>query len=375
MSIRYPSPTENPDAALRISRVNSTIAINAPFRILILKDRRAGHFRKSEGVARAIARRNAIELEYLPISTPLQVPGRLVSKLALSGVRPPRLLRWIWRIHVDQVTRPDLIISAGAETLAPNVLLMRHFRCRNLFIGSTRRIAPENFSAVLHENPDKGHLSRHIVLLSPSAVDPDACKRPLPIYSASSLTGRTAALLVGGPAPGYRFSTEDWQAVARLIEETAALGLKWIVSSSRRTPSRIASRLRSVAEALPGSVSFIDYGTNASGSADPAFNADVMLVTQDSNTMIAEAIASRRPVIVLSPNHTQRVENSLAALLKDKRAALIPMVASAPDCFVEAIQSIRPLEYNPLDVLYKRLETAGVIPSDLTGTPSPAQRR
>jgi mitochondrial fission protein ELM1 len=333
-----------------------------PLRILLLKDRRPGHYRKSEGVAAAIGRRLPIDVSEIAIRARLGLPTRVQRALLRTRRAAPLLLSAVWNIDFQTVSPPDLIVSAGSDTLVPNALLAARFGCRNIFIGDIRGIAPELFSAVLSARPEFAGRDRHLIVLSPSGVDPDALRPPLPIASTDSVDGRTLALLVGGPAPGYQFGTADWEALGPLLREATKAGARFFVTSSRRTPDRIADHLALLAKALPGVVEFIDYRTARPGSIDPLFNADAILVTEDSNTMISEAVAARRPVVVLRPETLKTDMSSLRRLRDEQRVAVLPMRQATLENVVQQIRATRPFEENPMDELYDLLVRTNIIP-------------
>jgi mitochondrial fission protein ELM1 len=334
-----------------------------PYHILLLKDHRPGHYRKSDGVAKAIARHIPVSVADIAVRARLGVPTRLQRK-ALSLERfGPALLRLVWGIRQASITPPDLIISTGADTLAPNALLARHFGCRNIFIGTIRDISPESFSAVLSARPEFLGRERHFIVLSPSGVDPDALGEAAPIGSPERLWGRTLALLVGGPAPGYSFSDGDWEVVKSLLQAGLEAGAHWFVTTSRRTPDAVADRLAMTAAALSGKVQFIDYRQAKAGSIDPLFNADAILVTEDSNTMISEAVAARRPVVVLRPERLASEMSSLGLLRDQRRVGVVPMREATIERVVEAVLSCRPLEENPMETLYRLLSREGILPA------------
>ncbi len=329
-------------------------------KILVLKDRRPGHFRQSEGVVKAIARRRPVAVaEIADVGAPF-LPAKL-QRLLVRANPPERLLLRLWGIRVETVEPPDLIVSAGSDTLAPNALLARRFGCRNLFIGSPRGLPPELFTVALRAVPPERLLARQIQVLKPSSVDPDELRPPRPLRPAADFSQLTAALLVGGPTPRYRFAQADWDGLQALVAATSSSGLNWEITSSRRTPDAVADRLAAVAAALER-VRFLDFRTAQAGSIAPLFNADLILVTEDSNQMVAEAVAARRPAIVLRSGSPAPPEPSLEALLAERRVAVVPMADLGTPALLDAAASVRALERNPLDVLYDQLTAAGAIP-------------
>lgn len=327
------------------------------FRILLVKDRRPGHFRKAEGIAKAIARHRPVAIDEITVDPP-RLPGGLLQRLPFSARAARILLPLIWRIRPERMRRPDLIISSGSETLVPNVLLAAYFGCRNIFSGSIRRIPPTRFSAIVHTHPAARTRARHIVVLLPSSVDPDVLALP---QSFDQPAGRTIALLVGGPARGFQFTAADWDALQRVILDTARSGIAWWVTSSRRTPDATADALKALVEAHPKNISFLDFRHSQPGSSDPLFNADAILVTADSDTMIAEAVAARRPVVLLTPSIAAAPQPNTRVLIDEGQVTDLSMSEATPERLLAAIRASKPLSYNALERLYEELLSTGLL--------------
>lgn len=333
------------------------------YKILVIKDRRPGHFRKAEGIASAIARKLPTAIEEVVVDPPRILPNRPLRGAAgwrgLGGL----ILRWVYGIRPTQLTWPDLIISAGADTLVPNVLLTRHFGSRNIFSGSIRELAPALFSLVIHTDPAFASRPGHVVLLLPSVIDPDALPRPQPF---DDMQAGTIALLIGGPSASCRFSSSDWTALTSVVRESAGAGLAWRITSSRRTPDAVADAFAALAATHPD-VTFLDYRTEKAGSADALFGCDAIAVTADSNTMIAEAVAARRPVIILRPAEAASPQPATKLLLERGHAVALNLAEADPAKLLAAIRSARPIDYNPLDRIASELVRSGILPNSGAG--------
>src|SRR5262249_61810830 len=102
---------------------------------------------------------------------------------------------------------------------------------------------------------------RHMVVLKPSAVDPEALGRPalVPRYGPDHHS-RLAGLLIGGNAGPFRYRRGEWE---RLLDFARALskawGTRWLVSTSRRTPDFVAEPVAELAKAESVIAHFIDY--------------------------------------------------------------------------------------------------------------------
>jgi mitochondrial fission protein ELM1 len=108
-----------------------------------------------------------------------------------------------------------------------------------------------------------------------------------------ALPGRRAAVLIGGPNPGYGFSAARIDTIIGQLKGLQDAGWAPLVTTSRRSDPSVLPRLQ---QALGGGPGFIwdRIGEN------PYFQflaiADAVLVTVDSITMTCEAASTGKPV-------------------------------------------------------------------------------
>ncbi len=142
--------------------------------IWVLQDNKPGHYNQSLGVVAALDKHLHLHTQRINISGGLN--GKVSRWLAGQNWLPSALADRLTGIpNLQTITIPELIISAGGRTLAANVILAKRYNCPNIFSGSLRGISPEDFSAILHINPELEGVERHIIGLKPSALEPDTC--------------------------------------------------------------------------------------------------------------------------------------------------------------------------------------------------------
>ncbi|MCW2305774.1 mitochondrial fission ELM1 family protein [Rhodobium gokarnense] len=326
-------------------------------RILFLSDSRPGHYHQSEGAIRALQRLAPVSVERIQVKSPGWLRGRrqrqLVSLLSFS---PALALRLAHGLDLAAIARPDIIVSAGAETMAANALLARHFGCKNIFIGSLREMKEDRFSAVLAIYPSEAVRANHILTLKPPPFEPDDLPAPTRPQG-TDLSGLTAALFVGGPSGSHSWGPADWERLDSLVRETGRAGLSWTLTNSRRTPDAASDRLQRLAAEEPSVAGFVDIRAAGAGSAHELFGADILAVTEDSATMLMEAVAARRPVIALVPEHRgkTRDDEAIDALEGARRLVRLPIAEADRARFGDAVHAAEPLADNPLDALAEKL--------------------
>ncbi|MDH3579362.1 MAG: nucleoside-diphosphate sugar epimerase, partial [Hyphomicrobiales bacterium] len=118
--------------------------------ILHLSDDRPGHYHLAEGVIAALARLTETRVTTLSIRRRWLVPARLLRRLVDGGkVAPELVLKLGYGLARADLGNADLIISAGGQTLPANIAAARALDAANIFVGSLRRVDPENFSLVV----------------------------------------------------------------------------------------------------------------------------------------------------------------------------------------------------------------------------------
>ena len=139
-----------------------------------------------------------------------------------------------------------------------------------------------------------------------------------------------------------------------------AWGTRWLVSTSRRTPDHVADRIAELAKDENVIARFIDYRTAGPGTLPEIFaNAEVVVCTEDSSTMISEAVSARLPVIGVAPaahRFSDEEQDYRAFLVQNGWCRVLPIAALTPDSFARALSEIEPLKENPLDALAAKLK-------------------
>jgi mitochondrial fission protein ELM1 len=335
-----------------------------PLKIIYLADTRPGHYHLAEGVIAAIARLRPVEVTRVETKRKWIVPTRwLRRRINAESFYPPRMLRMAYRIDAETLPKPDLVVSAGGETLMPNICVTRLFDVPNIFCGALLRgLGSGNFSLVISSYDRDVTSPRHMVVLKPSSIDPDALGRPktVPRYGGANKP-RLAGLLIGGDAGPFRYQSYEWEGLLdSACEISKAWGTRWLVSTSRRTPDRVADLIAELAK-NPGFISrFIDFRTAGPGTLPEIFgSAEVVVCTEDSSTMISEAVSARLPVIGVAPTaHRFTDEEQLYRdfLIGNNWCRVLSIAELTPETFAQALSEIEPLQENPLDALAAKLK-------------------
>ncbi|HKA47001.1 MAG TPA: ELM1/GtrOC1 family putative glycosyltransferase [Methyloceanibacter sp.] len=335
-----------------------------PLKVILLADTRPGHYHLAEGVLAAVERLRPVEVTRLEVKRKWIVPTRwLRRRINADSFYPPRMLRMAYRIDAGALPRADLVVSAGGETQMPNICVTRFLGVPNIFCGSLLRgIGPENFSLVISSYDRDQGSARHMVVLKPSAIDPDALGRPviMPRYGPANHP-RLAGLLIGGNAGPFRYRPQEWERLLGFCRQLSeAWGTRWLISTSRRTPNYVSDRVAELAKDSNAIERFIDYRSAGPGTLPELFGkAEMIVCTEDSSTMVSEAVSARLPVIGVAPEaHRFTDEESVyrAFLVRNNWCRVLPIAGLAPDSFAKALSEIEPIGQNPLDALAAKLK-------------------
>jgi mitochondrial fission protein ELM1 len=335
-----------------------------PLKIIFLADTRPGHYHLAEGVIAAIARLRPVEVTRVPVERRWIVPTRwLRRRISAKSFYPPRMLRMSYRIDAEALPRADLVVSAGGETQMPNICVTRLMDVPNIFCGSLLRgLGPDNFSLVISSYDRDASSPKHMVVLKPSAIDPDTLGRPaeIPRYGPDRHP-ELAGLLIGGNAGPFRYTKGEWEQLIDFAREASkAWGTRWLISTSRRTPSQVADSVAELSKDEGVVARFVDYRTAGPGTLPQIFGvAEVVVCTEDSSTMVSEAVSARLPVVGVAPaahRFTDEESAYRAFLMRNNWCRVLPIAALSPESFGAALAEIEPIRENPLDALAAKLK-------------------
>jgi mitochondrial fission protein ELM1 len=278
-------------------------------RLLILSDGRAGHVSSSRGIAALIGARVDCAVEEMEIRLRAKGFRPLLRALVNSGwgdwllERAPNWPKLFYKGYAPHAH--DLVISAGGDTIYLNALLGRN--ARNVFCGSLRGVEGTRFDQIVHIRPDSARNWQAMEVL-PSSADPEAAARAAESYADQWLDGRRQgywALLIGGDGSGYRYdATALVEATRQLAELARRHGRRLLISTSRRTGADVETALDTWLGTQPEApvARLVLYNRRPERVATTFMAlADWVFCTEDSVSMISEAVLLRRPLITLLP--------------------------------------------------------------------------
>lgn len=115
-------------------------------------------------------------------------------------------------------------------------------------------------------------------------------------------------LMIGGNARGYDYVAEFWLVLANFVRLSVGQGIKWLISTSPRSGEPVEECFAELARSVPtGRVQFFPWSDPSSrrSTTDLMLRAAVVLVTEESASMLSEAVNARLPVVALKPGYAQ----------------------------------------------------------------------
>ncbi len=283
-------------------------------KIWALDDGIPGHWSMTEGLARLFAKTRDVEVTRIRVTWKWGSVRHVFQRMNRLGLPVPTWwVRAAARLDpapdLSAAASPDLVVSRGGATLFLNAWLARRAGCKNVFIGKLRQMQPSHYSAVILRQdqqlaPPFFPLPMLPTRIDPTALDEQAATFP---WTHRRPTGRVATLLIGGDGSGYAYRDTDWTALAEGMASYAReYGVRWCVTTSRRTPSEVESRILAT---VPGEAVAESCWWHR-GDRRPCMAAflavsEQVFCTEDSMSMLEEVIASGRPLIALSPEIAQ----------------------------------------------------------------------
>ncbi len=219
----------------------------------------------------------------------------------------------------------DFIISAGSKLAPLNLFLARDLRAKSVVL-----MKPSfpfhlfRYDLAVIPAHDHGWIPREsirpVLALNPvdaASLEIDA-KKLMPSLRQSSQSAKLAIFL-GGPTRNFSMSLSQVQILFQELELAAPLTGGFMVTTSRRTPDDILQFLEKSLLNHPYCQLFVDAkrDTRPEVAGGMMGIADILLVTEDSISMISEAISAQKKVIVITfdtenlPKKHQRFQSLL----------------------------------------------------------------
>ena len=293
-----------------------------PIRVLIISDNKPGHLNQSLGLVESLKGVRDLEVEIIEISYRVRFLRSLLNRIVNSSERlgflvNSMLVKYSQRVNI----KPDLVVSCGGYTCASNILLARKFVAKNVFLGTPKGFDSFDFSLVISTSSIGQAENNLVVDVMPQRFGEAGIKKAASQFLSEKSLQRNQTywvMLIGGPTDYYEYSAFDWEMLVSVLNALAQkYSIKWLVSTSRRTPDTVEKYLMSSSAANPNIAYSVLYNQKPEKCLSAFFGlGSTVFCTEDSTSMLSEAIMTSSQVISLRANTVGEVDRGHIELVK-----------------------------------------------------------
>ena len=294
-----------------------------PKKIVILSDGKPGHYNQSLGIMDQLSddEYQLVEINFrskwhdniLRIFLSLFPGGKLADKVIWSILFFSLTEETISKLK--NIQSVALILSTGSSVAAVNLLLgqllaAKTVTCRPPSPVGTRQFDLAILPRLYWRQPERINVCRTLGV--PNRISPERLEHFRPLSQKVSSSQRSKiGLLIGGNSPLHNMSEK---VATRWIDFLIQLvkSRKWqvLLSTSRRTPKVIEEYIADIVKDRNDDFPINLFSHQTPSSSQFKFehilaNSDLLLVTEDSFSMVCEACSSGKPVVILEVERTQ----------------------------------------------------------------------
>ncbi|MDD2865699.1 MAG: ELM1/GtrOC1 family putative glycosyltransferase [Candidatus Omnitrophica bacterium] len=312
-------------------------------RVLILSDGKAGHVKQSQVLANMVhdlGFETEIRIAEVRFRTRASAAGlAVIARFLGAGAARACLRFFLDKRTYDEVMRDvfDVVISAGSSLGAVNIAVAHENDASSIAIMKPGLLSYGQLDLVVMPEHDRPPKKENVIIITGSLNDVSAAsmnrdyemlltRRP---QAAQRSGGPKIGLLVGGNSRYYAIGEPLAEVLVselrRLQQETAA---SLLVTTSRRTPEPVVRMLREAFASREDCKLFVDAARdNPPGTVGGIlYTSDILIVSGESISMVSEAVASAKPVVVFEPERLaghNKVRRFLEKMQADGRIYLV----------------------------------------------------
>ena len=267
-------------------------------KIAILSDGKPGHFNQSIGMVNIISEDIEVNFKIFNIEPKTKFFKFLLrpyQRFLVTDFNNDSAKKLIKLFKLIDIKNFDLLISAGSNTAFLSAAYSKIFKIKNIHIGSIKTINLANYSAHITVEPKNDSPNNIVTNIAPTRFKPsDVSKKD---------KHNRSLFLIGGNGAGYKYTLEDWHILVKGIKSLCeAEKIKLVIVTSRRTHPVHEEFLYNELIEYADNLSVWTNKANSKLDLDRLFSSvDNIFVTEDSATMMSEAISSGLSVYSLSP--------------------------------------------------------------------------
>jgi uncharacterized protein len=263
-----------------------------------------GHTVQTAGVGKILEEALGARCTWVHCRLRLRGFFRPLARFFANRVSPATASWLIKRLYPELALpagRPGLVISSCGNSAYLTHLLGRITGAKTIFIGEIAPFPFDWFDLVVA--PVDQHIPNTLVApLMETGQTPQRAEAAARKYWNDRVPAGCWSVLIGGTSRSHPFTETDWGQLAGALNTIARNhGIRWLLTTSRRTGLQAEKLLRDNLE--PGVMAEAAWwGTEPKKVVAAYLHAgERVFVTQDSLTMVSEAIAVRGQTVAIQP--------------------------------------------------------------------------
>jgi mitochondrial fission protein ELM1 len=272
--------------------------------IWIVSEGSPGHICQSQGLADALA--GLVDAATVMVEGRESIRGWLRPSVKFTmkirgGALSDGMLRNIADIKIpEDADSPDLLICSGGKSVFAAKALAEKHQAPLVFIGERKHFPAEWFHTVV--SPVASETGENVidVELIPTGVTAAM------IAERGKPQKGVWCMIVGGASRSHHFKETDWQALAESMNHIAQRdNIRWLLTTSRRTGEAAEKALKQTLDEsrVVDAIWWSDKPRRE--LYDFISRSELLCVTQDSVTMVTEAVSAGRPVVSIYPDEVR----------------------------------------------------------------------
>lgn len=316
-------------------------------KVAILSDGIPGHENQSIGILNLLEEEIPIKYDVIVLNQkfyPFRALIKIYKKL-LSQNLSIRNAKKIKNLYQDlELENVDLLIATGGNTAHISASLGKIYNLMTIQNGKAGGVKSENFTVHITLNKKNG-FSNIQSFFPPNRIKP---------FENIVKKNNKALFLIGGNGSGYVYRIDDFISFVKNIENfSIKYNISPIIATSRRTPKAFEDLIYSNLRDICDSSSVWFHKDNSNYNFNDLFkSADMIFVTEESSSMIAEAICTGLPVCTLFPEKYKKEKRHQNQLRKYIESSLIRRISIKSRLKFNEISSEKNIKKISMERLY-----------------------
>lgn len=281
--------------------------------VLIIRDDKPGHYNQTDGLLLSLKEIDKnIKVQYIDIEIKSKISRSLLKFLLnnfsfFSSKNSLGYIKYFYKKFSIPKQKPDLVISTGGNTANLNAWLARVYQSKNILNGALRGLKEDLFTSITTVI-DLNYKNQIILDVAPSVIQHNKLtQKAQEFLKHNQLDSRQNyySLLIGGNGSGYAYDDTFYNNLIEFVKQISKKdNIKWLITTSRRTPIQIEKQLQT--ELSLYCSYFVAYNQKEEKILSSFLGlSKKIFVTEESASMISEAITALKPVYTIYQNKTK----------------------------------------------------------------------